>query len=491
MNIAFQPKGTYTLEDADLIARYYAMQSRENFWAFRQFMDHRLKRGWWAKQVSHELQQFYVRLVNGHRPKMLLMAPPQHGKSRAVQDFLSWVSGKNNSLRSIFASFSADLGVNTNNVIQRTMDDEKYRLTFPLTQLSPLQGGERSGRYIRNSNLLEFIDAVGSFRNTTVEGQINGKSLDLGVIDDPIKGRQEAQSPQNRDKVWAWLMDDFFSRFDDNAGMLMIMTRWHMDDPAGRFIQHFPNTKVLRYPALATARSIKENNEPRQIGDVLFPEFKSKEFILERKGAYTAASWESLYQQDPIIAGGGFFPIAQFKIVASFSRKDIKRSVRYWDKAGTMDGGAYTAGVLMHLMNDGMYIVEDVVRGQWDAYTRESRIRQTAEMDAANGRTEQWLEQEPGSGGLESAERSIQNLSGLLAFKDKVTGDKETRAEPYAAQQQGGNIQLLRKPWNRDFINEHETFPTGKYKDQVDAAAGAFAKLITKKYNYDTSLSWV
>lgn len=491
MNIPWKPQGTYTAGDIDLMAEYYAAIARDNFWAFRQHLDPKLKVGWWPKQVSYELQDFYTRLKNGHRPKMLLMAPPQHGKSRAVQDFISWVSGKNNSLRSIFASFSADLGVNTNGVVQRTMDDDKYRMTFPATQLSPLSGGERSGRYIRNSNLLEFIDASGSFRNTTVQGQINGKTLDLGIVDDPIKGREEANSAHLRDKVWAWLMDDFFSRFDDNAGLLMIMTRWHLDDPAGRFIEHFPNTKILRYPAEATQKSIYENNEPRQIGDVLFPEFKSKAFILERKGAYTAASWESLYQQNPIIAGGAMFPIAQFKIEQSFSRKDVKKSVRYWDKAGTRDGGAYTSGVLMHLMADGEFMIEDVIRGQWDYWTREQRIRQTAEMDAANGRTEVWIEQEPGSGGLESAERTISNLKGFLAYKDKVTGDKEARAEPYAAQQQGGKIHLLRKGWNRDFINEHESFPSGKYKDQVDAAAGAFAKLVLKKYAYDSSMQWV
>lgn len=492
MNVAFQPKGTYTISDIDLIAQYQARQAQENFWAFRQYMDPKLRIGWWPKQVSYELQDFYTRLVNGHRPKMMLFAPPQHGKSRGMQDFVSWVSGRNNSLRTIFASFSGDLGVKTNGVIQKVMDDAKYRSAFPLTQLSPLTGGGGStGRYVRNSTLLEFIDASGSFRNTTVEGQINGQSLDLGIIDDPLKGRNEAQSAQNRDKVWAWLMDDFFARFDDAAGMLMIMTRWHLDDPAGRWMAHFPNTKVLRYPAEGTARSIRDNYEPRRIGDVLFPEFKSKEFILERKSTYTSASWESLYQQDPIIAGGGMFPIAQFKIIGSFSRKDIKRSVRYWDKAGTKDGGAYTAGCLMHLMKDGEFVIEDIVRGQWDAWTREQRILQTAQLDGANGRTEIYVEQEPGSGGLESAERTISMLAGFIAAKDKVTGDKETRAEPYAAQQQGGRIHMLRKPWNRDFINEHESFPTGKYKDQVDAAAGAFAKLIEKKYRYDTSMNWV
>jgi len=102
-----------------------------------------------------------------------------------------------------------------------------------------VSGRQRSEtRYKRNSELLEFVDNhPGSFRNTTVNGQITGFSLDLGIIDDPMKGRAEATSLANRDKTWNWLTDDFFSRFSDHAGMVMIGTRWHVDDPIGRWLR--------------------------------------------------------------------------------------------------------------------------------------------------------------------------------------------------------------------------------------------------------------
>ena len=86
----------------------------------------------------------------------------------------------------------------------------------------------------------------GSFRATTVMGQINGMGLDLGVIDDPIKGRAEAQSEVTREKTWNWLTDDVLSRFSEHAGLIMIMTRWHVDDPAGRLIEHFRSRSVSR-----------------------------------------------------------------------------------------------------------------------------------------------------------------------------------------------------------------------------------------------------
>ena len=100
------------------------------------------------------------------------------------------------------------------------------------TQIMPEKNSAFESRYTRNLALLEYIEAKGSFRNTTV----NGQSLDLGFIDDPLKGRAEASSKANRDKVWNWFTNDFFSRFSDHAAFLMVMTRWHLDDPMGRWL---------------------------------------------------------------------------------------------------------------------------------------------------------------------------------------------------------------------------------------------------------------
>ena len=77
--------------------------------------------------------------------------------------------------------------------------------------------------------MIEFTNGEGSFRNTTVEGSITGESLDLGIIDDPIKGRKDANSLIKRNTAWDWFTDDFFTRFSEKAGMLLILTRWHID----------------------------------------------------------------------------------------------------------------------------------------------------------------------------------------------------------------------------------------------------------------------
>ena len=488
-------------DDIELIEEYWAMEARRSLWAYRQYMDPAMVRGWWVAHISQELQDFFERMKAGKRPKLLIEAPPQHGKSRGLHDAISWFSGQDPDLKTIYGSFSDDLGTTANSVLQRAMDSDKYRRVFPGTRIPSLTGSGDEG-YARNSSLIEFVGRRGSFYNTTVRGAVTGKTLGLGIVDDPIKGRIEAQSKTVRDSTWAWLMDDFLSRFTDDAGFIMTMTRWHVDDPAGRWLLRFPETRVLKYPALYEPTPSNWRNDaydPREKGEPLFPEYKSLPFLNERRGAYTVASWQSLYQQMPVISGGGTFPIDKFKLREEHpAQEDIDRSIRYWDKAGTEADGAYTCGVLMHKLTDGTFAITDVRRGQWSSLDREKIIKATAEQDRADwGRVEIWVEQEPGSGGKESAERTVNMLAGFPAYADKVTGSKEVRAEPYAAQQQAGHIKLMGrvegkdKNWKQDFKDEHEVWPTGKYKDQVDAAAGAFAKLVVKKYKYDASLSWV
>jgi predicted phage terminase large subunit-like protein len=155
------------------------------------------------------------------------------------------------------------------------------------------------------------------------------------------------------------------------------------------------------------------------------------------------------------------------------------KRIRYWDKGGTDNAGAYTAGVLMAYY-EGILYVEDVVREQMSAGRREKVIRQTAELDAQHyGKSgvHVYVEQEPGSGGKESAENTIRNLAGFVVYADRPTGNKDTRMEPFAAQAEAGNVRLKRGHWNQAFIEEAVTVPNSTYRDQIDAASGAVNRL--------------
>ena len=118
-------------------------EARESFWAFRKNLRYgtMMLWGWWVELVAVVLQQFYQDFVAGRRPRLALMAPPQHGKSLTAIDFIAWANGKNPDIKTILASYSAELGVHANRELQRIIQSERYKRIFPLTRI----GGGRAG----------------------------------------------------------------------------------------------------------------------------------------------------------------------------------------------------------------------------------------------------------------------------------------------------------------------------------------------------------
>ncbi len=185
------------------IAALYVLAIND-FGLFRQLIHPDMLWGWWTDEVARELNRFYCDLTAGRRPKLALMAPPQHGKTSAILDFIAWIVGKHPELKTIFASYSDELGTAANRYLFRILTSDVFRKIFPGVEVG-------ATGWAANNSLIEFVGHPGSFRNTTVEGAINGFGLDLGVIDDPVKGHAEANSKLHRDKTWDWFTHDFGS----------------------------------------------------------------------------------------------------------------------------------------------------------------------------------------------------------------------------------------------------------------------------------------
>jgi predicted phage terminase large subunit-like protein len=467
------------------VKTYEANEARYSFKVFRQTIRPNMKWNWMVEEITSELQMFYNAFEKGKRPKLAIQLPPQHGKSWSAEDFAAWVAGKHTDWKAIYASYSADLGTLRNRNLYRLFKSPRYQEIFPDFVI------EQPG-YQCNTDLIEYCGDTGSFRNTTIEGTINGMELHLGIVDDYAKGRAEANSKNARDKTWRWFTDDFMARFAQDSATLILCTRWHIDDVIGRLAQKEKRLRQIKFSAVA-----EQDEEFRKKGDPLFPALKSKKFLLERKSIMSPGSWSSEYQQSPVLIGDSSFPIEKIRIVQVFDRKEIANSVLSIDKAGTAGGdGSYTAIVLMHKMKNGTYVIERVMRGRWAALDRETLIKRMAE-DCRNDLSplgvgfKVVIEQEPGSGGLESAQSTIRNLAGFNVVADKPGRDrsKEVRADPLACAVQAGSVFLHAGPWVPDFLEECGNWPQG-YKDQVDAASQAFFHLTGGQKGYDLN-TWV
>lgn len=313
----------------------------------------------------------------------------------------------------------------------------------------------------------------GGMQTAGVGGPITGKGADLLIIDDPIKNNEDAASQTIRDKNWEWWLSTSYTRLEPDAAVIVIQTRWHEDDLTGRMLSHEESSgdpwRKMILPAIGDD------------GAALWPErysVKDLERIKRNIGSYW---WSALYQQRPAPEDGLIFKRHWFGIVPE-APAQVTKAVRYWDKAGTDSGGDYSVGCLI-AERDGLFYVVDVVRGQWSSMERNKIIQQTAEIDATRygGKMTTWVEQEPGSGGKESAELTIRQLAGFYVKSERVTGEKTTRWRPLSAQCEGGNVKLVKAKWNATFIDELCIAPNGTHDDQADAASGAFNKLAMKR----------
>ena len=338
--------------------------------------------------------------------------------------------------------------------------------------------------------------------------------LTHNCADDP-HNVQQAESEQERQNVVDWI-DSVFSTRGVSRGVrkVVIMQRLHHQDASGHLISKGGWVHIclpMRYeaPALVVQPDGKKKltarmnptplgwTDPRKKDGELLWEKLYPESVVEtlevNLGIYHSAGQ---LQQRPAPRGGGTFKRVWFEILSAIPQLD--KTIRYWDKSGTKGGsGAQTAGVLIASWTDAAaalpamkkkYIILDVITCRESAAEREAVIKQTAATDKAKwGHVETWVEQEPGSGGKESAEGTIGNLSGFVCKVERVTGSKEVRADPLASQASVGKVKILSGAWNQSFLDELEHFPVGKLKDQVDAAGGGFNKLNTATGSFEST----
>lgn len=413
--------------------------------------------------------------------RLMIFEPPRYGKSEQVSRRLpAYLLGRHPDAPIITASFGADLARSMNRDVQRIIDNDAYRRLFPNTRLS----GKNirtiaSGSWLRNSDEFEVVEYNGYYRGAGVGGSITGRGMKWGIIDDPVKNREDADSPVIREAIWNWYTSTFRTRLAPGGGILLTMTRWHPDGLEARLLDLAKSNPKADQWTVVSLPAIYEGDaneyDRRKIGEPLWPERYSMD-ELEATRAASRRDWDAMYQQRPKALEGGMFKRHWFKIVKAAPAATNR--VRYWDKAGSEGKGDWTVGVLMSRSSDGRFCIEDIRRGQWSAMEREAVIKQTAQLDQQRyGHVTIWQEQEPGSGGKESAESTVRNLAGFTIRTERVTGDKVTRADPLSAQCEAGNVSIVEAEWNIVYLDEMAGFPNGKNDDQVDASGGALNKL--------------
>lgn len=422
-------------------------------------------------------------IVRKRLPKeydLLVNVPPGTSKSKIFTVmFPAWCWIWDATLKFINGSYSSDLSLEHADMSRDLIKCKRFRSYFPKIRIRPDK--DAKGCY--------HNDSKGSRYSTSVGGTVTGMHAHFIIIDDPLNPKKAASEIELKSAV-RWIDQTLSTRKIDKqvTVTILVMQRLHELDPSGKMLDKMKaGKKKVRHiclPGEIFEEKTRDLVRPSCLqlyykDGMLDPIRMGANVLDELKADLGQYGYAGQIGQSPSPPGGGMFKSENIEIVPGIAATNIGETIRYWDKAGTENINAcYTAGVkIARVLNHAKFkfIVLDVVRGQWEATEREQHIKQTAQLDGVGVTI--WIEQEPGSGGKESAQSTVRNLAGFKVYAECPTGDKVTRADPFSVQVNWGNVCMLAGPWNYDYLVEMNGYPFGARKDQIDASAGAFNKL--------------
>lgn len=421
--------------------------------------------GWVHKEICDILDGFLEDVKNKKSPRLII-------SEIVSRRFPAYAFGRNPNMKIIAISYSSDLSQRFNRDVQRIIDDETYSSVFPNTCLS----GKRikvvsRGSYIRTSDLFEIVNYSGSYRSCGVGGGITGQGADILLIDDPVKDRAEANSATIRQSIWDWYTSTAYTRLSPGGGVIVMCTRWHLDDLIGRLIENM-NTgagdtfTVINYPAIA-----EFDEEHRKKGEALHPERYDLTQLLKIQKTIGSKDWNALYQQHPVPDGGAIFKDEWFKFWTPTSLPPkFDTTLISWDMTFKDSKNAdYVVGQVWG-KKSGCYYLLDQVRGQWDfVKTREMFLQLSAKYPKALRK----LVEDKANGSAIISELK-KTISGIIPITPRES--KESRANAVTPFFEAGNVYFPDKtvfPWVDSLIAEFLSFPAGSHDDCVDSTTQA------------------
>lgn len=420
----------------------------------------------------------------------MIFLPPGSGKSELVSRRLpAWIFGHNPNVGIMATSYAASLAGDMNIDVQRIMDSDRYKEIFPESKLSGRNNRNSlvGSSAARNRDVFEIVGHKGYYKCAGVGGSITGKRFFYGIIDDPMRGRHDAESETIRNTVYNWYVNDFYTRrLNSDARILITLTRWHSDDLAGRLLSlanSNPKAEqwtVLKFPMIAEEPI--EPNDPRRVGDSLWPwrygNSKDIESTRISSGSYT---WASLYQQRPAPAGGSIFNRGWWGIPNNIdpSSRNQFYTQKPLDLVNYMDMIIQSWDCTFKDHKDTDFVVGQVWGKKGPDFYLLDQIRDRmdviATMQSINTLSTKWKTSsakliEDKANGPAIITMLKQSIPGIIPVEPH--GGKIVRAQAITPFIESGNVWLpdpKNAPWIFDFIEETASFPTGKYDDQIDS----------------------
>lgn len=419
----------------------------------------------------------------GRITRLLINVPPGSSKSLLVSVLWpAWEWGPLGRpwLRYLSTSFNEVPVKRDTRKMRDLVDSEWYRALWPEVVLT------RRGE-------LSFANSATGNREGVPFGSLTSQRGDRLTCDD-LHSVDTAESAVERNATTRRFREGATNRLNDQqrSAIVVVMQRLNEGDVSGVILSLGMEYVHLMIPMefepdRRCITSIGWKDPRTQDGELLDPIRFPRAEVEKLKRDMGSYAYAGQYQQRPAPREGAMFNRAWFEIVKATPAK--VRRVRKWDLAATVpkDGSDpdWTVGLLMAIDQDGFVYIEHIARMRVSSFNVERAIKNTADQDRATyGHVKIHISEDPGQAGKSQAAAMVRLLAGHVVMTERETGPKETRAEPFAAQAEAGNVKLLQGDWNEAFLGELEVFPMGGHDDQVDAASGAYATLAMKRPLY-------
>lgn len=388
----------------------------------------------------------------GECDRLMIFAPPRHTKSElASRRFPAWYLGRHPDRQVITTTYAAEFAQDFGRDVREIVASPEFGKLYPNTTLAP--DSTSRGRWHTNHGGVYFSVGVG--------GPITGRGAHLALIDDPLKNRQDAESQVMRETVWHWYTSTLRTRLMPGGVIVLICTRWHEDDLAGRLLamqeRGGEQWRVVSLPALNEA------------GDALWPEWYPLGELQRIKSAIGPRDWLSLYQQTPTAETGTFFQLDWFRRYS-----DVPRSLNVYmsgDFAVTDNNGDYT-----ELAAWGVDTLDNIYALDWWSGRKTSDVWIDALLDMAKrwGPMAFIGEMGPIRRAIEPLLERRMRERGIYVTPEWLPhgqADKSAHARPFQAMCSMGRVYFPHTDWAVRVIDQCLRFPAGRYDDAVDTCS--------------------
>lgn len=444
------------LQEYELQRQLLRLKARKSLKHFIAYTYPEYEFNWHHEHLIKKVESF----AKGDIQKLMVFMPPQHGKSEiCIVRNIPYLFGLNPSLHAAGCSYGYDLAFKFNRSIKNVMSGEAYQEVFDTT--------------LTVNNAKTFLtNAGGSYRAVGVDGPLTGNRVDIGIIDDPIKGMAQT-TPKQLERINVWYDGVFFARLHNYSQQLLIMTRWHEYDLAGYLLSHSDDWEVISYPAIRD--NYDTESDPRELGEALWPARHNAQKFLEIKER-SPSSYEAIYMQRPSAPDGNLIKPEWFR-EHEFTASNFNRVEIYVDGAFTRDKSNDPTGVLVYGIDDYRLFILHAD----ELYMETPELIQALEILIHNYGVRS-VRAEPKGSGQAIVPLLRKTLRGVAVIADKPpTIGKEERAHAAAPFIQGGQVFLSKNKNFEVFKNRCARFPND-LADLVDCLTAAVRVHCNKYY---------